>query len=179
MNRPNRLTVIAGAVGGLALVATAVGAIALSDGTSETPDSSATQSAAPLDPATGGPSDDRDSDDDADDAGTGSSATENGISRDQAVAIAEQALADLGPVPPLDEVEREFEHGRETWKVEFGDDHEAYVDIATGEVIKLEEDDDDRDDDRDDHDDDWDDDWDDDHDDDWDDDRHDDDRDDD
>jgi hypothetical protein len=154
MNRPNRLTVIAGAVGGLALVATAVGAVALSDGTSETPGSSATQSAASLDPATGGPSDDRDSDDNADDAGTGSSATENGISRDQAVAIAEQALADLGPVPPLDEVEREFEHGRETWKVEFGDDHQAYVDIATGEVVKLEVDDDDHDDDRDDWDDD-------------------------
>lgn len=94
-----------------------------------------------------GPSDDRDSDDNADDAGTGSSATENGISGDEAVAIAEQALADRGPVPPLDEIEREFEHGREVWKVEFGDDHEAYVDIATGEVVKLEVDDDDRDDD--------------------------------
>lgn len=146
MNRPNRLTVIAGAVGGLALVATAVGAVALSDGTSETPGSSATQSAAPLDPATGGPSDDRDSDDGA---GTGSSATDSGISRDEAVAIAEQALADRGPVPPFDEIEREFEHGQEVWKVEFGDDHEAYVDIATGEVVKLEVDDD-RDGDRDD-----------------------------
>jgi hypothetical protein len=156
MNRPNRLTVIAGAVGGLALVATAVGAVAMSNGATETPDpgSPITQSAAPLDPATGGSSDDRDSDDDADDAGTGSSATQNGISRDQAVVIAEQALADLGPVPPLDEVEREFEHGREAWKVEFGDDHEAYVDITTGEVIKLEVDDDDRDDREDDWDDD-------------------------
>ncbi|HEX6328757.1 MAG TPA: PepSY domain-containing protein [Jiangellaceae bacterium] len=154
MNRPNRLTVIAGAVGGLALVATAVGAVAMSNGTTETPDpgSPITQSATPLDPATGEPSDERDSDDDADDAGTGSSATDSGISRDEAVAIAEQALADLGPVPSLDEVEREFEHGREAWKVEFGDDHEAYVDIATGEVIKLEVDDDDRDDDRDDDD---------------------------
>ena len=153
MNRPNRLTVIAGAVGGLALVATAVGAVALSNGTPETPDpgSPITQSAAPLDPASSEPSDDRNSDD----AGTGSSTTENGITRDQAVEIAERALADRGPVPPLDEIEREFEHGREVWKVEFGDDHEAYVDIATGEVVKLEVDDDDRDDDRDD---DWDDD---------------------
>lgn len=149
MNRPHRLTVIAGAVGGLALVATAVGAVALSDGTPEAPDpgSPITQSAAPLDSATSEPSDDRDSDD----AGTGSSATENGITRDQAVAIAEQALADLGPVPALDEIEREFEHGREVWKVEFGDDREAYVDIATGDLVKLERDDDD-------HDDDWDDD---------------------
>jgi hypothetical protein len=160
MNRPNRLTVIAGAVGGLALVATAVGAVAMSNGTPETPDpgSPITQSAAPLDPAASEPSDDRDSDDDADDAGTGSSATENGISRDQAVSIAEQALADRGPVPPLDEIEREFEHGRDVWKVEFGDDHEAYVDIATGDVVKLEVDDDDDDGDDDRHDDDRDDD---------------------
>jgi hypothetical protein len=160
MNRPNRLTVIAGAVGGLALVATTVGAVAMSNGTPETPDpgSPITQSTAPLDPATSEPSDDRDSDNNADDAGTGSSATENGISDDEAVAIAEQALAGRGPVPPLDEIEREFEHGREVWKVEFGDDHEAYVDIATGEVVKLDVDDDQDDDDEQDDDDDRDDD---------------------
>ncbi|HEX5995441.1 MAG TPA: PepSY domain-containing protein [Jiangellales bacterium] len=146
MNRPNRLTVVAGAVGGLALVATAVGAVALNGGAPETPSSQATQSAAPLEPATTEPSDDRGSDD----AGTSSAATGDEISRDQAVEIAEQAFADLGSVPTLDEVEREFEHGREVWKVEFDDDHEAYVDIATGDVVKLERDDDDHDDDPDD-----------------------------
>lgn len=151
MNRPNRLTVVAGAVGGLALVATAVGAVALNGGAPEAPTSQLTQSAAQLEPATSEPSDDRGSND----AGDDSAATGNEISRDQAVEIAEQAFADLGSVPPLDEVEREVEHGREVWKVEFDDDHEAYVDIATGEVVKLERDDDHDDDGRDDdHDDD-------------------------
>ncbi|HEU4543684.1 MAG TPA: PepSY domain-containing protein [Jiangellaceae bacterium] len=148
MNRPNRLTVIAGAVGGLLITATAVAAVAMSDDTPATaePTSLITQSASPPDPGPGEPSDDRDFDDDSDDsddAATQPAPTEDGINQDQAIAIAEQALADLGPVPPLDEVEREFEHGSTVWKVEFGDDHEVYVDIATGGVVKLEQDDDD------------------------------------
>lgn len=141
MNRPSRLTVIAGAVGGLAITATAVAAVAMSSAAPETP--------VPTSPSTHTVNDVGQSDDLA--PQTVPAGDE--ITREQAVEIAEQALADFGPVPPLDEVEREFEHGRMVWKVEFGDDHEAYVDTVTGAIIKLElDDDDDHGDDRDDDD---------------------------
>ncbi len=85
------------------------------------------------------------------------------MTSEQAVAIAEQALAEFSGVPAVREVEREFEHGRDVWEVEFGRQHEVYVDAVTGAVVKIEiddddedrdGDDDDRDDDHDDQDDD-------------------------
>jgi uncharacterized membrane protein YkoI len=89
-------------------------------------------------------------------ADTGAPPADASISSEQAVTIAQQALAGVPSLPPLSEIEREWEHGRMTWKVEFGDDHKVYVDVVTGEIVKVDRDDDRDDDDRDDdgHDDD-------------------------
>src|SRR5690606_32680883 len=59
------------------------------------------------------------------------------VSQDQAVEIAERALAEHGDVPPLHEIERDWEHGRAVWDIEFGDDHEVYDDIETGDVVRV------------------------------------------
>lgn len=64
------------------------------------------------------------------------------MTAEDAVEIAEQVLAARGSVPPFREVEREQENGRSVWEVEFGSDHEVYVDARTGEVVKVERDDD-------------------------------------
>lgn len=80
----------------------------------------------------------------------GSSSAATTASGDQS----KQALAEHGTVPPLREVEREHEHGRAVLEVEFGAGHEVYVDIKTGDVVKVELDDDGDSDDRHDGDDD-------------------------
>ncbi|MGN9907112.1 PepSY domain-containing protein [Phytohabitans sp. LJ34] len=66
------------------------------------------------------------------------------IGRDRAIDI---ALATTGGGTVVD-TEREFEHGRPTWKIEIvkgGVEHKVYVDRETGAIVKS-----DRDDDRDD-----------------------------
>ena len=155
MNKPSRRTAIAAAIGGVALTATAVGAVATTGGTPEpSPEPSVSDAPTPTD-------DDRtEVDDDSSDGGAPTKSdpsSDSGISREEAIGIAERALAEHGEVPPLDEVERDWEHGRTVWDIEFGDDHEVYVDIETGDVVRVDIDDD-RYDDDDDHDDDWDDD---------------------
>ncbi|SNT61317.1 Peptidase propeptide and YPEB domain-containing protein [Asanoa hainanensis] len=54
------------------------------------------------------------------------------------------ALAKVGG-GTVTEIESEFEHGFATWKVEIvraGVEHDVYVDRATGEIVKLDSDDD-------------------------------------
>lgn len=185
MNKPSRRTAIAAAVGGIALTATAVGAVAMTAGTpSSTPEPSVAQESAPVGtsqsqdgsvddsaPATDGTTGDDGTTQDDGTTGDDGTTQARGVTREEAIEIAERALAEHGDVPPFDEIEREHEHGRAVWDVEFGDDHEVYVDIETGDVVRV-----DIDDDRDDrHDDDKDDRYDDDdHDDDKDEDRYDD-----
>lgn len=141
MNKSSRRTTIAAAIGGVALTATAVGAVAMTGDTPEpTPEPSVSQSA----PQDSGRIGDGGSCDDSTAAQSGGVSRDQseGVSRDQAVEIAERALAEYGEVPPLDEIEREHEHGRAIWDVEFGDDHEVYVDIETGDVVRIDIDDD-------------------------------------
>lgn len=158
MDRPSRMTIVGAAIGGIALVG-AGAAIATSGEAPETagPVSSTTEEPTPLETSQS-PSAEPSADPDptATTGGTGQSAPRDGVTPEEAVEIAEQALAEHGSVPPLREVEKEQEHGRTVWEVEFGSDHEVYVDARTGEVVKIELDDD--------HDD-WDDDQDDDYDD--------------
>jgi hypothetical protein len=80
---------------------------------------------------------------------TGTPPAAGEISSQRAVEI---ALASVGG-GQLDEVERDREHGRTVWSVEFGKDGgeiEVDVDATTGEVVQTDRDDDDDDDDRDD-----------------------------
>ena len=72
--------------------------------------------------------------------GTGTIAVESGgnqFTHEQAVA---KALAEHPGL--VNEVEREMEHGRDTWRVEiYGDDDrqwELYYDAVTGELVKSE-----------------------------------------
>lgn len=139
MKRPSSRT-IAAAVGALALSGVAVAAVAASDDTTEP---------AATEPATTQTDVDQPSEEPSESpSATDSPAprTSDGVTSEQAVAIAEQALAELSGVPAVREVEREFEHGRDVWEVEFGREHEVDVDAVTGEVIKIEIDDDDDDD---------------------------------
>lgn len=155
MERPNRVTIAGAAIGALALIGSGV-VIATAGGTPETAPlvSSATEqpvSETSQSPGTPAPADDSNS---AETTGGGDQSTsQDAVSREEAVRIAEQALAEQGTVPPLREVEQEHEHGRAVWEVEFGADHEVYVDVETGEVVKVEMDDDGDDDDDHGHDD--------------------------
>jgi hypothetical protein len=87
---------------------------------------------------------------------TGTAPAAGEVSSQRAVEI---ALASIGGGGRLDEVEREQEHGRTVWSVEFvtdGGEIEVDVDATTGEIVKTDRDsdDDDRDDDDEDGDDD-------------------------
>lgn len=65
-----------------------------------------------------------------------SSATQASLTRSQAVAIAKKRV----PGAWVTEVEREWEHGHRTWKVELRKGHmeyEVYVAIATGRIVKF------------------------------------------
>lgn len=103
-------------------------------------------------------SDDRDDDDSDDrhddgvkDSKTPSAQQAGLISMDEAVEKAQQHAPDAR----LTEVELEYEHGRLVWSVEFagkGNEYEVYVDARSGEVLKVEVDDDKYDDDQYDHD---------------------------
>jgi Peptidase propeptide and YPEB domain len=149
MNKPNRRTAIAATIGGIALTATAAGAVAMASGTPEptiappvTEESTPQGSSDQCEPGSGsgGSSSGSGSSDDA--TAPTSDAPADGVSREQAIEIAERALAEHGDVPPLDEIERDREHGRAVWDIEFGDDHEVYVDIETGDVVRVDIDDD-------------------------------------
>jgi uncharacterized membrane protein YkoI len=76
------------------------------------------------------------------------------ISRDEAVRIAQERVGG-GDVT---EVETELEHGRPEWKIELhvnGVEHDVRVDAQTGDITRVDSDnDDDNDDDHDDRDDD-------------------------
>lgn len=156
------MTVVGAAIGGIALLGAGV-AIAT---TGETPDARTSSGVEQPAPTESGPSQGAAPTDDPTSATSAAGAeptAKDAVSPEQAIEIAEQALAAEGAVPPFREVERDHEHGRSVWEVEFGSDHEVYVDSETGEVVKIERDDghDDRDDDHwddDDHDDDHDDD---------------------
>lgn len=82
------------------------------------------------------------------------------ISRDEAIRIAQERVGG-GDVT---EVETELEHGRPEWKIELhvnGVEHDVRVDAQTGDITRVDSDDDDHDDrhgDRDDRDDQYDDD---------------------
>ncbi|WP_248959977.1 PepSY domain-containing protein [Sphaerisporangium perillae] len=59
-----------------------------------------------------------------------------GITRAQAIAIAKRRV----PGARVTEVEREWEHGHRTWKVELhkgGREYRVYVSIKTGKIIKF------------------------------------------
>lgn len=161
-NRPSRLTVIGAAVGAFALTAATVAAVATTD---EEPagDTSAASATVEQDPsrgeapatgaprgsggattpmphrsATSEPSAGDDDDDDAGDAQRPSVGTGQQITQDEAVAIAEQALAEMGTVPPLREVDLDHGDGLTVWELEFGADHEVEVDASSGQIVKLE-----------------------------------------
>ncbi|MEV4300460.1 PepSY domain-containing protein [Microbispora rosea] len=62
--------------------------------------------------------------------------TRASLSRSQAVAIAKKRV----PGAWVTEVEREWEHGHRTWKVELRKGHmeyEVYVAVATGRIVKF------------------------------------------
>ena len=70
------------------------------------------------------------------------------ISSAEAVEIARRAVTGGGSSGTVEELDLEFEDGRQIWDVELVGDDEVEVDAVTGEVVKLElGDDDDRDDD--------------------------------
>jgi uncharacterized membrane protein YkoI len=59
-----------------------------------------------------------------------------GITRAKAITIAKRRV----PGARVTKVEREWEHGQRTWKVELrkgGREYEVYVSIRTGKVIKF------------------------------------------
>lgn len=141
MNKPSRRTAIAAAIGGVALTATAVGAVAVAGGTPE-PSPTSSVSEPPVTEQTAPSNDDRVQGDDDASAPSENAPPDGAVSQDQAVEIAERALAEHGDVPPLHEIERDWEHGRAVWDIEFGDDHEVYVDIETGDVVRVDIDDD-------------------------------------
>jgi len=61
------------------------------------------------------------------------------ITRKQAIAIAKKKV----PGAWVTEVEREWEHGHRTWKVELRKgawEYEVYVSIRTGEIVKFDRD---------------------------------------
>jgi hypothetical protein len=146
MNRPSGLTIAAASLGGLALTATAVVAVAATDAPSEENPSVSSQTQEP-EPSTPDASETPSTSDDDQDAaadciGSDDASVAGSVTQVDAIAIAERVLADMGAVPPLREVELDDEQGRTVWEVEFGADHEVYVDAATGEVVKVELDDD-------------------------------------
>lgn len=149
----NRMSVVAASVGGLVLVGTAVAAVAMGGDGAETPpqapavaeqpvvleSGSTDQSVAPTATATGNAAKES-----ADKSRETQSGQQQKITWEEAVAIAEQALAGQGTVGSVAEVELDYEHGRAVWEVEFTSEHEVYVDASTGKVIKIELDDDHR-----------------------------------
>jgi uncharacterized membrane protein YkoI len=59
-----------------------------------------------------------------------------GITRAKAITIAKRRI----PGARVTKVEREWEHGQRTWKVELrkgGREYEVYVSIKTGKIIKF------------------------------------------
>ncbi|WP_030507146.1 PepSY domain-containing protein [Microbispora rosea] len=62
--------------------------------------------------------------------------TQASVTRSQAVAIAKKRV----PGARVTEIEREWEHGHRTWKVELRKGHmeyKVYVAIATGRIVKF------------------------------------------
>ncbi|MEV1206295.1 PepSY domain-containing protein [Microbispora rosea] len=62
--------------------------------------------------------------------------TQYSVTRSQAVAIAKKRV----PGARVTEIEREWEHGHRTWKVELRKGHmeyKVYVAIATGRIVKF------------------------------------------
>ena len=60
----------------------------------------------------------------------------SGVTRSQAIAIAKRQV----PGARVTEVEREWEHGHRTWKVELRKGHReyrVYVAITTGRIVKF------------------------------------------
>ncbi|MBX6385592.1 MAG: PepSY domain-containing protein [Microbispora sp.] len=69
-------------------------------------------------------------------ASAGAAAASTGITRHQAIAIAKRRV----PGARVTEVEREWEHGHRTWKVELRKgrlEYKVYVAIATGRIVKF------------------------------------------
>jgi Predicted membrane protein len=78
------------------------------------------------------------------------------ITRERAIEIAEKRV----PGARVTDVEREWEHGRRTWEVELrkgGTEYDVHVSAESGEIVKFDEERDDRHDGCDDHNDDHDD----------------------
>ncbi|GLX05075.1 PepSY domain-containing protein [Microbispora sp. NBRC 16548] len=64
------------------------------------------------------------------------SVSQTSVTRSQAIAIATRRV----PGARVTEVEREWEHGHRTWKVELRKGHreyKVYVAIATGRIVKF------------------------------------------
>ncbi|GIH64154.1 MULTISPECIES: PepSY domain-containing protein [Microbispora] len=69
-------------------------------------------------------------------ANASASVSQTSVTRSQAIAIATRRV----PGARVTEVEREWEHGHRTWKVELRKSHreyEVYVAIATGRIVKF------------------------------------------
>jgi uncharacterized membrane protein YkoI len=69
-------------------------------------------------------------------AAAASATTQANITRAKAIEIAKKAI----PGARVTDVEREYEHGYRTWKVELEKgrwEYDVYVAIKTGKVIKL------------------------------------------
>ncbi|GIH48026.1 Peptidase propeptide and YPEB domain-containing protein [Microbispora rosea] len=67
---------------------------------------------------------------------TSAAVSQAAVTRSQAVAIAKKRV----PGARVTEIEREWEHGHRTWKVELRKGHmeyKVYVAIATGRIVKF------------------------------------------
>lgn len=141
----DRMSVVAATVGVLVLAGTGVAAVAMGGSDTEGAPAMAEQPVVlesnPTAPEPTTAPRSNTTDDDVDNIET-SDASTGTITWEQAVEIAEQALSGTRDVGSVREVEREYEHGRAVWEVEFTSKHEVYVDAVTGEVVKIEDDDD-------------------------------------